>query len=407
MQEGDHQHQEQDASSHSRGLVTHAWPDQDCAPGKGHEHDHDHSHADDHDHHHGSGHSGLGERIASLLHLHDHDHSSLIADRAFTETRAGIRTLWLAMGLLLLTTLLQVLIVAISGSVALLADTLHNLGDALNSVPLLIAFYLARRSANRRYNYGYARAEDVAGVFIVLSIAVSAAIVFWESFQKLLNPEPLSNLGWVAAASLIGFLGNEGVALLQIRVGRRIGSAALVADGLHARTDGLTSLAVLIAVAGSWLGFPILDPIVGFVIGIAILFITRDAARSIWYRLMDAVEPELLDQGEKVVEAQEGVLALRRLRLRWLGHNLHAEATILVDPELTTIESHAVAERVRHSLYHEIDRLSEVLVHVDPGPADTDHMVGSQRPDDAPASEHSDAFHGETAHHESLPEQLQ
>jgi cation diffusion facilitator family transporter len=292
------------------------------------------------------------------------------------------------MALLLMTTVLQVVVVTFSGSVALLADTVHNLGDALNSLPLLIAFYLARRAATRRYTYGFHRAEDVAGIIIVLSIVFSAVVVFWESFQKLIDPQPLQSLGWVAAAAIIGFLGNEAVALLQIRVGRRIGSAALVADGLHARTDGLTSLAVLVAAAGSWMGFPIADPLVGFAIGIAILFITRDAIRTMWYRLMDAVEPGLVDRAEMLASQQLGVKDVRRVRMRWVGHRLFGDVSIAVEPCLTTVESHEIAERVRHSLFHEIDRMGEIMVHVDPW------------------SEHRDGFHELTVHHEPVPDSI-
>jgi len=352
--------------------------------------DHAHDHYEhDHEHDHGQD-DGWGQRIASALHLpgSGHSHGTLAGEQALVETSEGIRTVWLAMIVLLLTSVLQVVIVLLSGSVALLADTLHNIGDGLNSIPLLVAFYLARRAACRRYPYGYGRAEDVAGVFIVLSIVVSAAIVFWESFQKLLDPQPLTNLGWVAAAAVVGFLGNEGVALLQIRVGRRIGSAALVADGLHARTDGLTSLAVLIAVAGSWLGFPIVDPIVGLLIGVVILFITWDAARSIWYRLMDAVEPELLDQAVAVAAATPGVKQVHRVRMRWVGHSLHCEATVAVESQLTAEQVHEISEEVRHTLFHEIDRLAEVVVQIDPW---------SHRPE---------AIHQRTLHHEPVPQLL-
>ena len=279
--------------------------------------------------------------------------------------------------------MLQLFIVFASGSVALFADTVHNIGDALNSIPLLIAFYLARRVATRRYTYGYARAEDVAGIFIVLSIAVSAAIVFWESFQKLLNPQPLQSLGWVAAAAIIGFLGNEAVALLQIRKGREIGSAALVADGLHARTDGLTSLAVLVAALGSWLGYPIVDPIIGLLIGVAILFITKDAIVTMWYRLMDAIEPEHLADAERVVAAQEGVKQLRRLRMRWMGHRIYADLCIAVDPDLSTAESHHIAEHLRHDLFHAVPYLAEAVVHVDPW---SPEPAGPSRADLSPRS---------------------
>jgi cation diffusion facilitator family transporter len=281
-------------------------------------------------------------------------------------TEEGLRTIWLALAALGLTTLLQVGVVWISGSVALLADTVHNLGDALNSIPLLIAFYLARRSATRRYTYGFGKAEDIAGIIIVLSIGFSAGYIFWESFRKLLNPTPLTNLPWVAAAAIIGFLGNEAVASLQIRTGRRIGSDAMIADGLHARTDGLTSLAVLAAVIGVALGFPIVDPIVGLLIGVTILFIARDATRTIWYRLMDAVDPKLVDQVEQAAAGIAGVQQVHDVRVRWIGHQLHAELHIVVDEDLPTHASHAIAEGVRHALVHAQNRLAFVSVHVDP-----------------------------------------
>lgn len=354
------------------------------------DHDHgDHDHGDhDHDHDHGGGPLGW---IASVFHLHGHTHShgAVARDQAFVDNSEGIRAVWLALAALTVTSLIQVFIYLLSGSVALLADTLHNIGDGLNSIPLLIAFYLARRAATRRYTFGFGRAEDVAGIFIVLSIGISAAIIFWESFQKFLDPEPITNLGWVAAAAVVGFLGNEAVALFQIRVGRKIGSAALVADGLHARTDGLTSLAVLPAVLGSWLGFPIVDPIVGLLIGVAILFITRDATISMWYRLMDAIEPEIMDQAESVLDEEAGEeFVVNRLRMRWVGHRLHAEVFIAVDPQMSTAESHDVAEELRHALFHELPNLSEIVVHVDP-------LVEGELESVHP-----------TVHHEPLPRRL-
>lgn len=361
-----------------------------------HDHPHDHQHGEDHDHDHPHGHEhgeghdhhhhqrGVWGWIATIFHWHSHDHhtNELASDEAFVTNQEGIRTVWLALAALGITSILQVIIVLASGSVALFADTAHNIVDGLNSVPLLIAFYLARRAATRRYTYGFARAEDVAGIFIVLSIAISAGVIFWESIQKLLHPAPLNNLEWVAAAAIIGFIGNEAVALLQIRTGRKIGSAALVADGLHARTDGLTSLAVLIAAGGSWLGFPIIDPIIGLLIGVTILFITRDAAIAIWYRLMDAIEPEIMAQAEEVIRQQPDVKELRCLRIRWLGHTLHAEAQIAVDPGLTTAESFDITENLRHDLFHHVTHLAEIVVHVEPW---------SENPND---------FSRLTAHHE-------
>lgn len=339
----------------------------------GHGHDHDHAHDETGDqrhdradgHHHGNGMWGW---LNEIFHLHGHSEQQLqrAADSALTDSAEGIRTVWLALAALGVTTVLQLVIVYWSRSVALFADTVHNLGDSLNSLPLLIAFYLARRVATRRYTYGFGKAEDVAGIFIVLSIAISAGVGLWQSFAKLINPEPMTNLGWVAAAAVIGFLGNEAVALLQIRVGRRIGSAAMVTDGLHARADGLTSLAVLIAVIGTYLGWPIVDPIIGLLIGIAIIFITWDAARTTWFRLMDAIDPAVVDQMEKVAGTVAGVMAVREIRIRWLGHRLHAELHIVVDEDLPTRESHNIAEAVRHALLHDQPHLSLVNVHVDP-----------------------------------------
>jgi cation diffusion facilitator family transporter len=357
-----------------------------------------HDHSDGHDHHHDHDHdhpSGLLGWIATLFHLGGHSHSEqkLIADEAFAASQAGIRTVWIALGLLLLTTVIQVFIYLLSRSVALLADTVHNLGDGLNSVPLLIAFYLARRAPTRRYTYGYHRAEDVAGVIIVLSIAFSAGYIFYESIAKLFNPAEVSNVGAIAAAALVGFIGNEAVAIIQIRTGRKIGSAALVTDGLHARTDGLTSLAVLVAAGGVWIGVPIIDPIIGILIGIAILFITRDATMAIWYRLMDAIEPGIYNQAIAIaadqVDQHAGLEEIRRLRMRWMGHRLHADLHIAVKPELNTIQGHDLAEKVRISFFKAMPLLSEAIVHVEPWSPD---------PED---------FHSKTSGREPVPRPIE
>ena len=268
----------------------------------------------------------------------------------------------LALGL---TTALQVVIYTASGSVALLADTVHNLGDALNSIPLLIAFYFARRMANRRFTYGYGRLEDIAGVFIVISIGFSAAYILVESFQKLINPRPLQNLEWIALASLVGFVGNELVALMQIRVGRRIGSDAMVADGQHARIDGLTSLAVLIAVLGTLIGLPILDPIVGIVIAFAIVGITWTAIKAVWYRLMDAVDPHLVEHVEGHVLGVDGVEEILSLRMRWVGHRMYGALQLRIAEGKTLAESQAIVHAVRHEAQHVIPQLDELTVQVE------------------------------------------
>lgn len=332
-----------------------------------------HTHTHDQNNNHGHDHpTGILGIIGAVLHLpgfgydHDHGYTELAADSALHDNELGIRTVWLAVLALGITTVLQIFIYVASGSVALLADTVHNLGDALNSVPLLVAFYLVRRAATRRYTYGFGRAEDIAGILIVISIAFSAGYILWESFQKLIDPQPLTNLTWLAAAAIIGFVGNELVAVMQIRVGKQIGSDAMIADGQHARVDGLTSLAVLIAVFGSLIGLPILDPIIGIVIGIAIIGITWNAVKSVWYRVMDAVDPAIINRMEHFASEVEGVDQVSTVRARWVGHRLYAEMTIVADDQLSFVETHSIAEKVRKVLHQAIPHLNEISIHVDP-----------------------------------------
>lgn len=328
--------------------------------GQSHDDDHGHDHAGEHGHEHRSGPLGwLGELFGG------HSHGVPTADEALEGSAEGIRAVKISLVGLFLTAAFQAIVVANTGSVALLADTIHNLSDALTSIPLWIAFAIGRRLPNRRYTYGYGRAEDVAGMVIVLMIALSAAIAGWESIRRLMSPEPVQHIWWVIAASIIGFIGNEAVALYRIRVGQRIGSAALVADGQHARVDGLTSLAVLFGALGVLAGFPIADPLVGLLITVAIVFVLRDALREVWWRLMDAVDPALVEQLEAAAHV-DGVQAVNDVRVRWIGHTLHAEANVEVDGSLSTNDSHAIAEETRHAMLHVAPWLRTVTVHVDP-----------------------------------------
>ena len=329
-----------------------------------HGHDHDHQHHDHQHHDHQHGH-GLGAAIRELFTPHSHDASDSIDD-ALESSAAGIRAVKISLLALALTALAQLVIVYYSGSVALLADTIHNFADALTAVPLWVAFALGTRPATRRYTYGYGRAEDVAGLFVVAMIALSAVVAGVESFRRLANPVPIDHVGWVAAAGLVGFLGNELVALYRIRVGRRIGSAALVADGLHARTDGFTSLAVLLGAGGVALGFPLADPIVGLLITVAILAVLRTAARDVFRRLMDGVDPALLDAAEAALAAEPGVTGVRSVRMRWIGHRLHAEAELDIDPSTSIAEAHRIAHDAEHTLTHAVPKLSSALVHAYP-----------------------------------------
>jgi cation diffusion facilitator family transporter len=325
-----------------------------------HIHDHLHDHGPDHDHHH-----GVRGWLTGLFRPHSHDSADSI-DAALESSAQGIRAVKISLAALGITAALQLLIVLASGSVALLADTVHNVSDALTALPLWIAFVVGRRAANRRYTYGYGRAEDLAGLFIVAMIALSAVIAAVEAVRRLINPVPVEHLGWVALAGLIGFIGNELVALYRIRVGRSIGSAALVADGLHARTDGFTSLAVLIGAAGVAAGFPLADPLVGLVITAAILGVLRTAVRDVYRRLMDAVEPELVDRGEAALRSVPGVTDVRALRMRWIGHALHAEADLDIAPTTTVSAAHDLAHEAEHHLIHAVPKLKGAVVHAYP-----------------------------------------
>lgn len=332
------------------------------------EHDHahgDHSH-DDHDHEHDHAQGSLAWLRELLPFGHGHSHGDMNMDSALEGSDRGIWALKVSLVGLGATAALQLVVVLISGSVGLLADTIHNAADALTAVPLWIAFSLSKRPPTRSYTYGYGRAEDVAGVVIVLVILLSALVAAYESVVKLANPQPPTNLLWVAAASILGFIGNEAVAQFRMRVGNEIGSAALVADGQHARADGLTSLAVLLGVIGVSLGFPMADPLVGLLITLAILLILKDAAKTMWERLMDAVDPKFVDQIERVAAAVPGVEEVHDVRVRWLGHRMQTEFHITVDEELSTRASHNIVEEVRHRLFHDLPRLAVINVHIDP-----------------------------------------
>jgi cation diffusion facilitator family transporter len=341
---------------------------------------HDADDAHDHAHAHGG---GLLARLRSVLTPHSHDVADQIDD-ALATSALGIRTTKLTLVVLLVTAAAQLAVALVSGSVALLADMVHNVADAMTSIPLWIAFALGRRARTRRYPYGYRRAEDLAGVFILLMIAASAVLIGWESFQRLLDPTPMQHAGWVLAAGIIGVIGNEVAAIVRIRVGRRIGSAALVADGYHARADTFASFAVIVAVIGTWRGLPILDPLVGLLITAMIVWILKTTAVQVVHRLMDGVEPEVLTRIESSAAQVGGVEAVGTVRARWSGHRLLADLTISVTNERTLAEAHDIGEEVRHRLLHDVAHLDDAWVHVNPtadGDADPHHLTAHHRPD--------------------------
>ncbi|WP_048141810.1 cation diffusion facilitator family transporter [Methanosarcina horonobensis] len=310
--------------------------------------------------------SHIHSHVHPHKHSHGHSHTHGRVDPSITTTNKGLWAVkWSFIGLMV-TAILQIFIVYLSGSVALLADTIHNFGDASTAIPLAIAFSLARRKPSKRFSYGYGRVEDLAGVIIILLILFSAAVAGYESLTRFLDPRPVGHLQAVALAAIIGCIGNEVVAEFRMKVGKEIGSAALIADGYHARIDGFTSLAVLIGAIGVWSGYPILDPLIGMLITIAILKIVLDSSKLVFTRLLDGVEPEVLDKVKDIAESVEGICEVTDIRVRWIGHRLHAEINASVDPSLSVEEGHEIANAVREKLLENFSYLSGTTIHVDP-----------------------------------------
>jgi cation diffusion facilitator family transporter len=314
------------------------------------QHLHDHR-----NHSHGDGHGYV---------KHGHTHGAI--DPSITTSERGIWAIKWSFICLAATALLQIVVVLLSHSVGLLADTIHNFGDAATAIPLWIAFILSRWKPNEKFTYGYGRVEDLAGMAIVLTIFVSAVVAGYETVQRFLHPQPVGYLWAVMAASVIGFVGNEVVAIFRIRVGREIESAALIADGYHARIDGWTSLAVFFGAVGVWMGYPLADPIVGALITIAIAQIVWQSAKAVFTRALDGVDPKIIDELMHAATHVRGVEKVTDVRARWLGHRLHAEMNVAVAPQLSVEEGHALAKEVRHEAMHHFGYLSNVVIHIDP-----------------------------------------
>ena len=339
----------------------------------GHRHPHKKNHLHEHNHRHPA---------------HAHTHGAI--DPSILSTERGIWAIkWSFVGLFA-TAVFQVVVVLLSGSVALLADTIHNVGDAATAIPLWVAFTLGRRKPSKRFTYGLGRVEDLAGVTIVLIILLSALVAGYLSIDRFLHPQAVGYLWAVIIASAIGFLGNEAVAQLRIKVGREIGSAALVADGHHARVDGLTSLAVLFGAVGVWLGYPLADPIIGLLITAAIIRIVWDSGKAVFTRVLDGIDPEVIGEIKEVVNHTTGVQDITEVRVRWLGHRLHAELNIAVKPSLSVEKGHEVAKEVRHQLLHHVSYFSSVTIHIDPANASGEehHRVVEHVHDNFPAHSH-------------------
>ena len=323
-------------------------------------------------------------------HNEPHSHTHGVVDPSIASSTLGLWALkWSFVGLMV-TAVIQVVVVVLSGSVGLLADTIHNFADAATAIPLGIAFWLARQAATRHFTHGFGRVEDFAGVVILAIITASAAVAAREAIDRFLHPQPLTMLWAVMLAAIVGFLGNEGVAIFRIRVGRQIGSAALVADGYHARVDGWTSLAVLIGAVGVWLRYPLADPIVGLVISAAITVLVWQSARAIILRMLDGVDTDAVDTIAHAAAHVAGVNEVTDVRARWIGHRLHADVSVSVPGELSVTEGHAIAKEVRHQLLHHLPHLGGVAVHVDPHGQGGErfHRIGEHAHDGLPQHRH-------------------
>ncbi|MDZ4395017.1 cation diffusion facilitator family transporter [Cypionkella sp.] len=342
-------------------------------------------------------------------HGHDHGegghgHTHGVIDPTIATTSRGIWAIKWSFVLLALTAAAQLVIVVLSGSVALLADTIHNVGDAVTAIPLWVAFMLARRKPSRTFTYGLGRVEDIAGLFIVAIILFSALVAGWQSINRLIDPQPISYLGWVIAAGLIGFAGNEVVAAFRIRVGREISSAALIADGYHARTDGFTSLAVVLGAIGVWAGFPLADPIVGLLITLAIFGIVWQSARAVLTRMLDGVEPGILDEIDHAAEHVPGVIGVHAVQARWLGHKLHAEMSVPLDDTVTVAEAQVIVAAMKAELFAHLPVLSQVSIRIE-SPASPDAVPATARAHAHPHGKahdhphpHGDQDHGDHLH---------
>jgi cation diffusion facilitator family transporter len=321
---------------------------------------------------------------------HTHRHSHTTPDPVMTTTGKGSRAVLWSFAALFATAACQAVVVFFTGSVSLLADTIHNLGDAATAIPLWVAFRLARKRPNDRFTYGYGRVEDLAGVIVVGIILVSAIAAGTEAILRFLRPVPVRHLWAVAAAATIGFLGNEAVAVYRVRVGKEIGSAALVADGRHAHADALTSLAVLLGAGGIFLGYPLADPAVGLLITTLILKIVWVTGKEIFLRLLDGAEPHVVGEIRETVSTVPGVVAVSDVRVRWAGHRMYAEVNLAVDGGRSVSEGHTIAKEVRHRMLHALRYLFDATIHVDPVHASgaKHHRLPSHDHDGLPGHSH-------------------
>ena len=317
--------------------------------------EHRHDHADD------AGHD-VHERRRGHAHAH-HDHSLAAAGGGGA---GALRVVVISSLLLAAVAAAELVAAALTNSAGVLADGLHNLGDVGTTVALAIAFILSRRAPTRRFPYGYHRVEDLAGLVVLALIVGSAVASGVTAVEHLIHRPPLTSPVLALLVAAFGFVGNEAAAQYKIRAGTRLRSLALVADGKHSRTDGIASLGAVVGVAGAALGAPVLDPVAGLVITLIIAVVAWETTRTLTGRLLDEADASLVATIEEVAATTDGVLGVSDTRARWMGRRVLAELTLEVAPETTLALAHALGEEVRHRLYHRIDPLSDVIVHLDP-----------------------------------------
>ncbi|MEO0406430.1 MAG: cation diffusion facilitator family transporter [Cyanobacteria bacterium P01_A01_bin.135] len=318
-------------------------------------------------------------RLKAEPHSHHHGngtHAHGVIDPEIASSALGIWAVkWSLVGLLL-TAIVQAAVFWLSGSVALLADMIHNAGDAMTAVPLGMAFLVSRRKPTPRFSYGFARLEDLAGVMIVAIVLLSAIMTTYESVARFYHPQPLYHLGALAIAGFVGFIGNEIVAVFRVRVGRKINSAALIADGYHAMADGLVSLAVVLSAVGVSLGYSWADPVLGLAIAAVLLKIVWESGQTIFSRLLDGVEPEVLDSLHHAIShvpeieavAERGASRIENLRARWLGHRLYTEMDIVLPPNLSLQDTQEMTNTVEEQLKAHVPYLGSIVVRAVPCP---------------------------------------
>jgi len=306
---------------------------------------------------------------------HSHDH----IDKSIFTSEKGLSVVKWSFVAMLVTALLQALIVVYTHSVALLADTFHNFGHVITVIPLWIAFSLGRLRPSKRFSFGYGRVEDMAGVFIVFIMCGSGLVAGYEAIYRFFHPVSLEYIGVIIAASGIGFLGNELVARWRMKVGKEIGSAALVAEGYHARVDGWTSLAVLVGAVGVLLGVPMMDPLAGVVITMAIFWTAYSSGKPTFLHVFDGVEPGIIDDIHESAQQVTGVESLSEIRARWHGHQLLVEINISVDRDIPVSKGHVIGQSVREKLLEDIDHVGNIIVHVDPDdlPGEVHHNISA------------------------------